>query len=126
MSLRRPQIMKMPHDTLRSEGLRITWCTVELCRVSSMAAPRRVLHDLPGDHRLAFALEQKLMALGVRKFHHDARIGFLRNENLSGSRLALQARRHIDRISDHRVVRYLAAADVADKRFPRGDADSYA
>ena len=66
------------------------------------------------------------MTLGVRKLHHDARIGFLRNENLSGSRLTLQAGGHIDRIADHRVVRYLTAADVADKRFPRGDADSYA
>ena len=37
----------------------------------------KALGDLPGDHRLAFAFEQKLMALGVRKFRHDARIGLL-------------------------------------------------
>lgn len=54
------------------------------------------------------------------------RIGFLGDENLSGYGLALETRSYIDRIAEHGVVRYLATANVADKRFPRGDADAYA
>ena len=111
---------------LRGEGFEIYLVYSGILFALSAAANRQVPADLPGDHRIAFAFEQKLLAFGVRKFHYDPRIGFLGNENLSGSRLALQARRYIDRIADHRVVRHLAAADVADKRFARGDADSYA
>src|SRR5688572_6841553 len=69
---------------LRGEG---TWSN-ETLHQALATAPQRVSHDLPGDHRLAFALKQELAAFRIGKFRRNPSIGFVRYENFPGCRLA--------------------------------------
>src|SRR5581483_9634991 len=79
-------------------------------------------HDLPGRDRFALAFEHKLAPHGAGKLPGDSRVGFFPDENFTGARFSLQARRDVDRVAKDGVIGHCAAAHVADERFAGADA----
>src|SRR5574341_1754410 len=80
--------------------------------------------DFPSDDGAALALEVELFADCRWKVRYDAGVSFLSDKNFSRGGGAFESCRHVYSVAQHGVVRYLAAADVADERCAGADADA--